>query len=127
MKYDWLDQYLRAKPGAEHDYKLEWQWDRYMVRGKLFAAICQPEEKYQIYGGHPLVNLKCDPLLAEAFRREYPQVLPGFYSDKRTWNAVLLDGDLPQEVLKDMCDMSYKLILEKLPKKTQREILGGES
>lgn len=126
MKYDWLDQYLRAKPGAEHDYKLEWQWDRYMVRGKLFAAICQPEEKYQIYGGHPLVNLKCDPLLAEAFRREYPQVLPGFYSDKRTWNAVLLDGDLPQEVLKDMCDMSYRLILEKLPKKTQREILGGE-
>lgn len=127
MKYDWLDQYLRAKPGAEHDYKLEWQWDRYMVRGKLFAAICKPEEKYQTYGGHPLVNLKCDPLLAEAFRREYPQVLPGFYSDKRTWNAVLLDGDLPQEVLQDMCDMSYRLILEKLPKKTQREILGGES
>lgn len=24
---NWLDKYLRAKPGAEHDYKLEWQWD----------------------------------------------------------------------------------------------------
>ena len=57
MKYDWLEKYLLAFPGAEHDYKIEWQWDRYMVRGKLFAAICTPEGmKDESYNGHTLVT-----------------------------------------------------------------------
>ena len=39
MEFQWLDEYLRALPGAEHDYKLEWKWDRYLLRGKMYAAI----------------------------------------------------------------------------------------
>ena len=45
MKYEWLDQYLLDKPGAEKDFKIEWGWHRYMVRGKLFAAVCSPDRK----------------------------------------------------------------------------------
>lgn len=124
MRYEWLDEYLLGKPGAEKDYKVEWGWQRYMVRGKLFAALCAPEEKYGVYGGHELVNLKCDPLLSEGFRAQYPEVLPGFYCDKRTWLAALLDGELPDEVLMGLCDMSYRLVVEKLPKYVQRELAG---
>lgn len=127
MKYDWLDEYLLAFPGAEKDFKMEWQWHRYMIRGKLFAAVCAPEEKYQTYGGHELVNLKCDPRLAELYRAQYPEVLPGFYTDKRNWNAVLLDGALPDEALKDMCAHSYQLVFAKLPKYVQRELGGAAS
>lgn len=122
MKYEWLDEDLLSKPGAEKDFKIEWQWQRYMVRGKLFAAVCSPEEKYQVYGGHELVNLKCDPRLSELFRAQYPEILPGFYCDKRHWIAVLLDGDLPDDVLRELCDQSYRLVVEKLPKKVQREL-----
>lgn len=71
MKYDWLDEYLLSLPGAEKDYKIEWAWFRYMVRGKLFAAVCTPEAKYETYGGHDLVNLKCDPAEAELLRGQY--------------------------------------------------------
>jgi predicted DNA-binding protein (MmcQ/YjbR family) len=120
--YEWLDPYLRAKPGAEHDYKLEWKWDRYQVRGKLFAALCAPGPEHRAYGGHTLVNLKCDPRLAEAFRAQYPEILPGFYTDKRNWIAVLLDGSLPEEVLRELCDLSYRLVTEKLPKYVQRQL-----
>ena len=120
--YEWLDSYLRGKPGAEHDYKIEWQWDRYLVRGKLFAALCSPDLKYTTYGGHTLVNLKCDPRLSEAFRAQYQEILPGFYTDKRTWIAVFLDGNLPEEVLRELCDLSYRLVTEKLPKYIQREL-----
>lgn len=122
MRYEWLDEYLLAFPGAEKDFKAEWQWHRYLLRGKLFAALCHPEEKYRVYGGRELVNLKCDPRLAEAYRQTYPEVLPGFYMDKNNWNAVLLDGDLPDNILREMCGISYRLVLEKLPKKVQREI-----
>lgn len=126
MKYEWLDGYLLSLPGAEKDYKPEWAWFRYMIRGKLFAAVCSPEAKYRTYGGHDLVNLKCEPSRAELLRAEYPEILQGFYCDKRTWIACLLDGELPGEVLRDLCAESHRLVLEKLPKYVQREILNAK-
>ena len=72
MRYDWLDEYLLSLPGVEKDYKMEWQWFRYKIRDKLFAAVCSPEEKYRLYGGHSLVNLKCDPREAELLQARYP-------------------------------------------------------
>ena len=122
MKYNWLDAFLRAMPGAEHDYKAEWQWDRYQVRGKLFAAACTPGPEHKVYGGHTLVNLKCSPERAELLRAEFPGILPGFYMDKRNWIAVLLDGDLPEDVLRDLCAASHRLVAEKLPKYVRREL-----
>ena len=124
MKYDWLDEYLLSLPGAEKDYKPEWQWFRYMIRGKLFAAVCSPGPEHKIYGGHDLVNLKCRPDRTELLRMAHPEILPGFYTDKRNWIACLLDGELPEETLRELCGESHRLVLEKLPKYVQREILG---
>lgn len=124
MKYEWLDEYLLSLPGVEKDYKAEWQWFRYMIRGKLFAAVCTPEEKYEVYGGHDLVNLKCEPERAELLRAEHPEILPGFYCDKRLWIAALLDGELPDDLLRELCANSHRLILEKLPKYVRKEILN---
>lgn len=123
MRYDWLDAYLLSLPGAEKAYKPEWQWFRYMVRGKLFAAVCSPGPEHRTYGGHDLVNLKCEPAESELLRAQYPEILPGFYTDKRTWIAALLDGDLPDEVLHQLCADSHRLVLAKLPKYVQRDIL----
>ena len=94
-----------------------------MVRGKLFAAVCSPGPEHRTYGGHDLVNLKCDPAEAELLRARYPDILPGFYTDKRNWIACFLDGSLPDKVLRDLCAGSHRLILEKLPKYVQRELL----
>ena len=125
MKYELLYEYLLSLPGTEKDYKAEWGWFRYMIRGKLFAAVCTPGAEHKPeYAGHDLVNLKCDPRLAEAFRDQYPEILPGFYCDKKLWIAALLDGDLPDDTLKDLCDMSYELIVSKLPKYVQKELKG---
>lgn len=126
MEHTWLHDYLLKKPGAEHDYKLEWNWDRYCVRGKMFAAITAPPEgmKDERYNGHPILNLKCDPHMAEGFRENYPAtILPGFYINKQNWIAVLLDGDLSEGVLKDLCDLAYGLTLAKLPNYVRQELL----
>ncbi len=123
--YAWLHDRLLQLPGAAHDYKAEWGWDRYQVGGKLFAAICCPGmEHAAAYAGHPLVNLKCDPLESEALRSTYPAILPGFYCDKQRWIAVLLDGDVPRDLLWRLCEQSYALVFDKLTKKCQREIMA---
>lgn len=78
-RYGWLDEYLLAKAGTVKDFKAEWQWWRYCVGGKMFAAVLHPSEKYDpMYAGKDLLTLKCDPLLAEALRDEHSEILPGF-------------------------------------------------
>lgn len=123
-KYEWLDAYLLDKAGAVKDYKPEWGWWRYQVGGKLFAATCQPGPEHKGYDCRELLTLKCDPLRAELLRAEFPDIIPGFYCDKRHWISIFLDGEVPEDVLKDLCDSSYQLVLEKLTKKLQREITG---
>lgn len=121
-RYEWLDAYLLSKAGAAKDYKLEWGWYRYQVGGKLFAATCRPGPAHKGYDERELLTLKCEPLLSEAFRAEYPDIIPGFYMDKRSWISVYLDGGVPDDVLRELCDRSYALVFGKLTKKLQREL-----
>lgn len=123
-RYDWLDAHLLAKPGAAKDYKTEWGWWRYRVDGRMFAAICQPGPNHAAVESRELVSLKCDPLRAEALRQAFADVIPGFYCDKRCWNSVYLDGQVPDELLRQMCDESYALVMAKITKKRRLELLG---
>ena len=124
-KYAWLDEYLLSMPGATKDFKLEWGWFRYLIGGKMFAATCQPGPEYKAYVCRELLTLKCEPLLAEALRNEYADIIPGFYMDKRNWNSIYLDGDVPETVLRDLCERSYSLVFSKLTKKVREEINGN--
>ena len=38
MRYSWLDDYLMDKPAVTKDFKIEWNWIRYFIGGKMFAA-----------------------------------------------------------------------------------------
>ena len=121
-KYEWLNEYLLSKAGVVKDYQPEWEWFRYMVGGKMFAATCRPSSKYKGYDCRELLQLKCEPLLAELMRNEYPDIIPAFYMDKRNWNSIYMDGDVPEEVMRDLCDRSYSLVFSKLTKKVREEI-----
>ena len=47
--------------------------------------------------------------------------------NKEHWNSVYLEGDVPNDVLKQMIDMSYDLVLKSFSKKMQNEIIGGSN
>ena len=119
-----LDALLRTNAGVTKDYKAEWEWDRYMVGGKMFAAMCQPGETHAAeYAGHPLLTLKCDPLESESLQREIADILPGFYMNKQNWVSIRLDGNVSDGVIEQLSVRAYTLIFEKLTKKMQKEIL----
>ena len=46
--------------------------------------------------------------------------------NKVHWNSVKADGCVPDELLREMLDRSYSLVLAGLSKKKQRELLEGE-
>lgn len=124
MHHDWIDEYLLKKPGVTKDFKIEWQWLRYQVGGKLFAAIMQPgEEHASAYANKQLINLKCEPMLAELLCSQHAEILPAFYMDKRNWISVDLGGTLSEAFIQKLCDDSYQLVFQKLTKKLQKQIL----
>lgn len=121
-----IDAYLRAKPGCAKDWKAEWEWWRYQVGGRMFAAtLCPGPEFDPRYAGRSLLTLKCDPMWSERLRADHPDILPGFYADKRLWISVDLDGEVPDDLLRELIDHSYNLVFAKLTKKMQREITGA--
>lgn len=75
------------------------------------------------YAGHPLLTLKCEPETALFLRQQHPEILPGFYMDKRSWNSIRLDGDLPEDLVRTLCEQSYRLVFQKLTRKLQKELL----
>ena len=120
MRYTWLDAYLLEKPGVTKDLQADWNWIRYHVGGKMFAAICLNDEDVPVY-----VTLKLEPTAGEFWRGQYEDVIPGYYMNKVHWNSINPDGQVPDEILKDMLDQSYALVLGGLSKKKQKEILEG--
>jgi len=119
MKYEWLDEYLLAKTGTVKDFKEEWDAFRFLLKDKMYCMVGGDKE------GKPIITMKCDPLLGEALRKDYGDIVPGYYMNKVHWNSVYREGSVPDEILKQMLDMSYELILQSFSKKVQKEILEG--
>jgi predicted DNA-binding protein (MmcQ/YjbR family) len=72
---------------------------------------------------HPLrVSLKCEPHLAEQLRQTHPAVIPGYHLNKRHWNTVIIDGSMPDQMIKEMIEDSYDLVVSKLPSSRRRAL-----
>ena len=99
----------------------------YWVGGRQFACeFTASSDAKPPYAGRHLLSLKCAPDRILELRAEHPgAVLPGYYSDGRTWVSIDLDADLPEGLVLDLCDMSYDLVFSKLPKRVQRELAGA--
>ena len=119
MKYPWIDDYLMAKRSVTKDLQSDWNWIRYHIGGKMFAAILLDDDDRPYY-----INLKLDPVEGDMMRQQFPDIIPGYYSNKQHWNSVKADGEVPDEVLKALLDRSYQLVLHSLGKQKQRDVLG---
>ena len=67
------------------------------------------------------VNLKCDPQKAINLREKFAGINPGYHMNKKHWNTVDINKDVPDSLILKMIDESYLLVLKSLPKKVQRE------
>ena len=109
-KYLWLHEYALGKPDAIAHYKESWDALRYFVHGKIFALLVRNK-------GNTLLNLKCDPYLSLDFRTRYRTVLPGWHMNKLHWVSLSLMADTPEDVCRELVDISYDLVWKGLPKR----------
>jgi predicted DNA-binding protein (MmcQ/YjbR family) len=105
-------------PGAVEVRPFGPETSTFKVAGKIFAISALEREPLD-------VSLKCEPELTEQLRGSYPAITPGYHLNKRHWNTIALDGSLPDELVRDLVEDSYDLVVSALPKRVQRE-LGWE-
>jgi predicted DNA-binding protein (MmcQ/YjbR family) len=105
-------------PGASEEFPFSEGVSVFKVGGKMFALSRR--------AARPLaISLKCEPALAEQLRATYPAITGGYHLDKRHWNTVTLDGSIDDEMLHDMVEDSYDLVVDGLPRRARR-LLGAD-
>lgn len=104
MRYTWIDEYLLGKEGVTKDLQKDWNWIRYQIGGKMFAAVCLGEQDEPYY-----ITLKLEPLEGDFLRQQYEDIVPGYYMNKTHWNSIKPDGEVPDDLLKDLLDKSYAI------------------
>ena len=98
-----------ALPGAQEEFPFGDEVSVFKVAGKMFAL--------SLLDGEPLqLSVKCDPELAVQLRAAHPAIAPGYHLNKRHWNTITLDGSLPDQMVTDLLDDSYDLVVASLPK-----------
>jgi predicted DNA-binding protein (MmcQ/YjbR family) len=102
-------------PGTAEQFPFRPDLSVFKVSGKVFALAPLKDRPLR-------VSLKCEPPLAEQLRDTYPAIRPGYHLNKRHWNTVEIDGNLPDRLVLDMIEDSYDLVVAGLPKKIQAEL-----
>ena len=87
----------------------------FKVGGKMFALS-------QLGADDLRISLKCEPALAEQLRQAHAEVIPGYHLNKRHWNTVLVEGSLPEQMIKNLIEDSYDLVVSGLPGRVRRTL-----
>ena len=116
MTIDEAVKYALSKKGAVQTYPFDETTLVFKVGAKMFGLV------YDHKGGLGL-NLKGDPELNLVLRQQYEGVIPGYHMNKKHWNTVLFDTDVPDEEVINLIDISYDIVFKSLTKKLQKEVL----
>ncbi len=110
-----LRSYCLQKKGAAEGFPFGSHVLVLTVLGKVFAMINLVDIPLRM-------NLKCDPALALELRERYAAVIPGYHSNKKHWNTIIVDGSIPQREIVEMMDHSYAMVVQGL-KRSDRALL----
>ncbi|EAR16038.1 MULTISPECIES: MmcQ/YjbR family DNA-binding protein [Robiginitalea] len=114
MHIEEFREYCLAKKGVTEGFPFGQDVLVFKVMGKMFALTGLDRHP-------PQANLKADPERIPGLREEYDgRILPGYHMNKDHWNTVMLQG-LPADLLRELIDHSYELIVASLPAKSRKE------
>lgn len=115
MNIEAFREYCLSKKGVSEELPFGPDTLVFKVMGKMFALTGL--ERYP-----PQVNLKCDPDRAIELREKFDgAIIPGYHMSKVHWNTLILQ-ELPTELIIELVEHSYALVVAKLTKKAKSEL-----
>jgi predicted DNA-binding protein (MmcQ/YjbR family) len=107
MTRDELHSYCLSMPGATETFPFEPGVPVFKAaNAKIFAILTERTGLIEI-------SVKCDPVIGEALRAQYRSIVPGYHLNKRHWITITLDGDVPDERVRELVLDSYELVAPK--------------
>jgi len=82
----------------------------FKVGGKMFALL--PLNTIETS-----ISLKCDPERAIELREQYEAITPAYHFNKKHWNSIKNDSSISSNLIKELINHSYELVVAGLPKK----------
>lgn len=117
MNIEEFREFCISKKGVTEAFPFDQDTLVFKVSGKMFALTSLKDWE----AGEQFINLKCDPDYAQELRSEYDSIVPGWHMSKKHWNSVkIFMEELPQELILQLINHSYDLVVKSLTKK-QRE------
>jgi predicted DNA-binding protein (MmcQ/YjbR family) len=107
-------EYCLNKKGVSEHLPFDDRTLVFKVAGKMFA-LCDIES----FEG---ANLKCDPERSIELRERYAGITGGYHMNKKHWNTVATDSDVPDTLFFQLIDHSYELVKLSLPKKEREKL-----
>ena len=108
-----LQDYCRSLAGTTEDVK----WGTNLV----FSVAEKMYVVFSLDDDPPRLSFKTEPAMFEALTHQ-DGIIPAPYLARAKWVALESLDALATEEIEDLIGESYRLVFEKLPKKTQRQI-----
>lgn len=103
MNIEELRDYCISKPAVTESFPFDETTLVFKVAGKMFL-LTDLVDAFSM-------NVKNNPEKVLELMEQYPSVLPGYHMNKKYWVTVMIDGSVPDNLLKQWIDESYMLIV----------------
>ena len=117
MNVESLREFCLSLPRVEECFPFD-EWTLvFKVGGKkfLFCDLLEDEKR---------ITLKCDPERAIDLRERFPEIEPGYHTNKRLWISIWLRPSIADPVVRDCIVHAYTEVIKKMPKIKREPLLS---
>jgi predicted DNA-binding protein (MmcQ/YjbR family) len=112
VNWDELRAFCLALPNAQETFSFGPGCSVFKApNGRMYAVSVTASEPLDI-------SVKCDPERGQALRQGHADVTEGYHLNKRHWITVTLNGDVPDQLVRELIEDSYDMVAGKRPAKT---------
>lgn len=77
------------------------------------------------YSGKLIITVKCKPAKSLEYQELYASISAGYHMNKKHWISIASNSDITADLVQDLIQDSYDLIVKQLPVKDRKLILNG--